>query len=161
MFDAFKGIDYWSVYPSSDGSRDVDLDNFATKMRESFKKRNVEEILIRNMPVAKRRFTKDVSFEETILSQLSSIIVNENIDLNGKCVCVIDDFSTNGTSCEATRHHLKKRGVRRIIFITMGKFGKYYRKLDFAVPTNTITTLEGEVNAYADVEFVKSLKDLM
>lgn len=159
MFEEFKDIDYWCVYPSSDGSKDLDLEEFVTKMRESFKKRTPGEILNRIKPVQKRRFVQNVPYQETIKNQIDSIQVNENIDLEGKCICVIDDFSTNGTSCEATRYLLKVRGVRKIIFISMGKFGKNYQRM--TEESEVIETLVGTVNNYADIEFVKSLKNLM
>ena len=47
--------------------------------------------------------------------------------VRGKCVCIIDDYITNGYSAEAAKHILFQAGVEKVIFISMGKFGtKYY-----------------------------------
>ncbi len=164
LFDEFKDIDYWCVYPTSDGSIDVDLHEFAKKMRESLNKTSPGDLLRRSKPVDKRRSKPNTSIFDTISTQINSIDVNlRDFDLKGKSVCVIDDFSTYGTSCETVRYLLEKEGVKKIIFITMGKFGKDYHKLvrDKATGKIIAKNILGDFNSGADIDFVKSLKELI
>lgn len=157
IFEESSQIDHWCVYPSSSGKEDIDLEIFVKKMRESFKKFKIQPILSRTKQVRKRRETNGLSFLDHVSIQLSSIEVNKDINLEGKCICVIDDFTTTGSSCETVRLLLRPYGVRKIIFITMGKFGREYTTI---INDKTTSSLRGEFNDSADLEFIKSLKDL-
>ncbi|HAF33277.1 hypothetical protein [Sphingobacterium multivorum] len=162
-FEEFKEIDYFGVYPSSSGKIDEDLEKFLTKFRESLGKKQYGQILIRTKAVAKRHLDRNSNHFQTIKDQVQSIVVNPKLDLVGRCVCIIDDFTTYGTSCETVRFLLQKVGVRKIIFISMGKFGvNYFKVVRNPFDNSYYTTyVQGEFNGKADSNFVYSLIDLL
>lgn len=88
--------------------------------------------------------------------------------LKGANVCIIDDFTTYGTSCETARILLQNAGVNKVLFIAMGKFGKSYNRYDYTIigdvfsgyafKQNKRTPMVGEFNAHnSDRAFIESL----
>ena len=91
--------------------------------------------------------------------------------MEGKCVCIIDDFTTYGTSCETARVLLEEAGVERLIFICLGKFGKEFHSYsytlkgdlydNFSYTKRKHTNLSGKFNYNANFEFIKTLGKLI
>lgn len=92
--------------------------------------------------------------------------------MKGKIVCILDDFTTYGTSCETARHLLESAGVEKIIFITLGKFGKEYHSYDYQLDGDIFDSftyskvgasrmLTGIFNTNANVEMLNSLNHLV
>lgn len=46
--------------------------------------------------------------------------------IKGKVICIIDDYITNGYSAEAAKHLLLSAGAKKVIFLSIGKFGSKY-----------------------------------
>ncbi|RZK06762.1 MAG: hypothetical protein EOO43_21745 [Flavobacterium sp.] len=107
-------------------------------------------------------------------SQFDSIHVNPYYRerLDGASVCIIDDFTNLGASCETTRNLLYRLGVKRIIFMAMGKFRKSYLRYkyrmdgDFFQPGYKFEQLErirlyGDINDASGKQFLESIKGLV
>jgi hypothetical protein len=170
----FEQVDYWGIYPSSGLEHNEDLQYFMDKARQSYKGLCKEPILIRRRPVAKRHLkSKAMRISEACDRQLETITINPYYrnKLKGKSVCIIDDFTTYGTSCETARTLLEAAGVRRLIFICLGKFGKEFYSFsyklkgdiysDFTYLQNSHKQLFGNFNYEANFEFIKALRKLM
>ena len=132
-----RDIDYWGVYPSSSkGSHNRDIHQLKEEARKIYKCRTKQEILIRTKDSPKRTsMSKDARLRDGCDSQFSTIKVNPYYRdrIEGKTVCIMDDFTTNGSSCETARHLLLEAGADKVIFITMGKFGSNYIKYKYKI----------------------------
>lgn len=127
----FEQVDYWGTFPSSDPQN---LNTSAAFIKESIrtmlngKPRNGPEILIRvkRMQSKHRSGQRRLSFKSD--NDFETLIVNPNLKgkLAGQTVCIIDDYITNGYSAEAARHLLLEAGAEKVIFVSIGKFGKKY-----------------------------------
>ena len=135
-----REIDYWGVYPSSNANTwNEDLVAFKEEARKIYKTREQEEIFIRKSNARKRhQMNKRHRKDEGCNSQFNTIILNPKYKgkLKGKTVCIIDDFTTYGSSCETSRILLNKEGIKKLVFITMGKFGKEYFKQYYEIEGN-------------------------
>jgi hypothetical protein len=176
IFKEFQTVNYWGVYPSSSVGENADLEYFAKKVRQSFGGRPCEPILIRHTASTKRHKLSTTMRETNGCSgEFATIKLNpyyqKNNKLLGKTVCIIDDFTNIGTSCETARHLLEMVGVAKLIFITMGKFGKVQLKYNYDMsgdPFDNYTfklrdksSLGGTFNPASDLEFIKSLGGLV
>jgi hypothetical protein len=170
----FETVDYWGIYPSSGVGGNQDLEYFKDKARESYKGVSKEPLLIRTTKVGKRHeMGRSDRISDGCNKQLDTIRLNPFYEnkLEGKTVCIIDDFSTYGTSCETARALLEKAGVAKLIFITLGKFGKEFYQYSYIIngdPFGKFTykkakplTLNGKFNTAANLDFIKSLALLM
>ncbi|WP_343692627.1 phosphoribosyltransferase [Chitinophaga sp.] len=170
----FEKVDYWGIYPSSGTGPNMDLEYFKDKARQSYKGISKEPIIIRHTPAVKRQGRPAAKrIEEACDLQLLTVRLNPYYEnkLKGKTVCIIDDFTTYGTSCETARNLLEKAGVAKLIFITLGKFGKEYHKYnynivgdpfgDFKASKLNHTTLTGTFNYKGNSEFIQTLGQLM
>src|SRR5699024_3484183 len=54
----------------------------------------------------------------------------------GKTVCIIDDYITNGYSAEAAKHILVHSGAKKVIFLSIGKFGTEYNRTEYRLTMN-------------------------
>jgi hypoxanthine phosphoribosyltransferase len=177
IVNEIENIDYWAVYPSSKVEQESDLDYFKELARTTFKIRTKEPLFIRHTQAVKRSDIRDGNrrISNGCENQFETICINPKYKkkLAGATVGVIDDFTSYGTSAETVRALLEKAGVEKIIFLTLGKFGRpYYRytyKLegDIFSPNYTATRLSipvllsGTSNDEADNAFVTSLKGLV
>ena len=75
------------------------------------------------------------------IRHFDSIIINPvyHGKLKNRAGCVIDDFLTNGTSFETARNLLLAENARKIIFVSLGTFGKSYVKQDYELRNNVST----------------------
>ena len=80
--------------------------------------------------------------------------------LKGRVVCVFDDYLTNGNTFEALRNLLIKCGVKKIIFVSIGKFKRRneseYVQKSFCIKGDVYSgryTAEFNTDAKHDVEF--------
>jgi hypothetical protein len=166
---------HWDIYPSSDCSRNQALGQFKEYGESLSNKLITEPILIRNSPVEKRHGKLSyVRIMDGCDSQFDSMILNPVFrnELKDSSVCVLDDYSTYGTSCEAARHLLRKAGARKLTFLTIGKFGVDYVKYSYRLYGDvfgkyTYKRIQergygmppGEMNDDATALFLKYLKE--
>ncbi|MFV8366191.1 phosphoribosyltransferase [Flavobacterium sp. XS1P27] len=178
IFKEVEDINYWGYYPSSTTNENVELKAFKEILRKSFKSStSPADLLIRTSNSPQR---KNMSEGDRIKygcdSQFDSIILNPWFKgkISGKNVCIIDDFTNHGSSCETVRHLLKKAGVNKIIFISIGKFRYDYKKFDYEIEgdvynagkysykrNGTFELIRGNVNNESSMELLTSLKDLV
>lgn len=171
-----RNVDYIGIYPSSSSTGNPDLEYFKETLRLQHKIRFNDPLLIRHTKVPKRHFKKrEDRLRDGCSSQFDSIIVNPKLsgNLKGKTVCIIDDFTTYGTSCETVRHLFEHEKVDSIIFLTLGKFGKSYYKYDYNLvgdvyskysykEQNGYTYVAGEFNENdSSTELVKRLGHIL
>jgi hypothetical protein len=176
IFKEFETVNYWGVYPSSGVEENTDLGYFSTKVRQTFNGRPCEPILIRHTKGVKRHKLTTAKREENGCDgEFDTIRINPHYSkdnkLKGKTVCIIDDFTNIGSSCETARHLLEQAGIAKLIFITMGKFGKTYVKYNYELTGDLYGTyyykrkdsnyVNGILNSSSDIEFVKSLGGLI
>lgn len=123
----FRDIKDWGIFPSSGINFNEDLNDFKEKARKLMNGKKVDPILIRHKAtwksheskaLGKDRLPSDRHFETIIINP-----VYKN-KLKDRVVCIFDDYLTNGTSFEATRNLLLHEGVKKIFFVSLGKFHK-------------------------------------
>ena len=56
--------------------------------------------------------------------------------LEGKVICVFDDYLTHGNSFETARNLLRSQHVERIIFVSIGRFDNPYMYQRYAIGGN-------------------------
>ncbi|CAM4389444.1 phosphoribosyltransferase [Flavobacterium terrigena] len=173
----FNEINYWGYYPSSTGKENEVLKTFKEVLRKTFSSsRKTDDILIRHKPSAAR---KNMSAAERISngcnSEFDTIILNPVYKhlLRGKNVCIIDDYTTHGSSCETVRKLLKKAGVNKIIFIALGKFKVDYKIYDYEIDgdvykvgytykcSGEFTAVRGTINPDYKTNLIESLNHLL
>lgn len=170
-----ENIDYWGVYPSSRVEQNSDLEYFKELARTTFKVRKNDPLFIRHTKSVKRNEYRGNRVDFGCENQFETMIINPAYKgkLAGKTVGVIDDFTTFGTSAETVRALLEKEGVAKVVFITLGKFGRDYYKYSYQIegdvysPGYTFTRtaeprlLRGSTNSASDTVFVNCLKGLV
>lgn len=124
--DELRKIDIWAAMPSSKGRPSEILLEFKEHCRYLTGKRLKEDLIIRNTPTKSSHLTNSnyrwLSVDAS--KHFDSMNINQCFHgkLNGKVVCVIDDYVTYGTTTEAVRALLESAGVARIIFVSIGRF---------------------------------------
>jgi hypothetical protein len=176
IMSELKNIDYWGTYPSSDGSLNSELEHIKDKARQSYGGRTNQPIFFRHSPSVKRH-EQGTKFREQDWcdSQLKTISLNPYYKdkIAGKNICIIDDFTRYGSSCETARFLLEEAGAAKIVFIALGKFGYDYFKYSYkitgdlfghftfkrgSIPPECLTT---SYNNGASKEFLTSLKNII
>jgi|GEM_PF-6532998 len=174
IINELQGVDVWTVYPSSTGIPNPELEYFKDKARQSLSNsRKTDPLFIRTKPTSKRQsLTKELRLKNGCDHELETLIVNPKYgNLTGKVICIIDDFTTYGTSCETARILLENAGVKKIVFLTLGKYGRdHYRynytfKGDpyksFAFSNEGYLKTNGTFNTNSDMAFLESLKEIV
>ena len=170
----FKKVDYWGIYPSSSTATNEDLQYYKEKARQSYECRTPHPVFIRQKATSKRHMkSTERRLEIGADEELETIRINDYYQnkLKGATVCIIDDFTNVGSSCETARALLEKAGVAKLIFITLGKFGKIYKAFEYTVhgdPYGEFTyergedkMLTGEFNNASDLQFIASLGEIV
>ena len=102
----FQNIDSWGVYPSSSVDSQPILEEFKELFRINYKSRFKKPILERiNDSQVRHQISKDERISSGCDNQFQTIRLNPHAKnyIEGKNVCIIDDFTTYGTSCETAR----------------------------------------------------------
>lgn len=137
----FKEVNYWGNFPSSSGDPNQSMVFLKEMLRCTHGgSKSDEQILIRKKPTTKKHGTeRDVRLMNKCAKDLDTIIINPNYErrLKNKVVCIVDDYTTNGYSSEAAKHLLLKVGVKKVIFLAVGKYGRVYWSTQY--------NLEGDV----------------
>lgn len=174
IFREMAGIKFWAIYPTSTGEVNADLEFFLKKARESYGGRPKAPIFLRHTISQKRHYKKsDERIKDGCKSQFATIRLNPKFQgkLKGESVCVIDDFTTYGSSCETIRHLLKEAGVSKIIFIALGKFGHNYYKYNYKINGDVFNEytaeevkpyelIAGDKNPASNMDFLLSINSL-
>ncbi len=177
IFKEMSDINYWGYYPSAAVGENAELKNLKEILRKSFKSsRTDHDILIRNTTSPQRKLMSEAArVQNGCDSQFQTIHINPWFKgkIEGKNVCIIDDFTNHGSSCETVRHLLKMAGVNKIIFISLGKFRYDYKMYDYTLKGDVFKsqgytfshtgyeTLSGTVNNSSSRELLNALNDLI
>ena len=174
IFKEVKDINYWGYYPSSDGKTNDELNEIKEILRKSFGCRSAHDILIRHKASPKRnKQSATLRAKNGCDSQFDTIHLNPwyRGKIGGKNFCIIDDFSTHGTSSETVRHLLKHEGANKVIFISLGKFKFTYKEYDYILDGDVFTPdytyikkgnyneYKGKTNSKYSDELLTSLND--
>lgn len=139
----FRDINCWAIMPSSSLTLNKDMYNFKERVRYFMKGRvpkklsddeEKNNLFLRHKPVRKSHQTDAyIRMSQGATVHLDSIYINEayrkgknGSSLEGKNICVFDDYLTHGNSFEALRNILKKAGANKIIFVSLGRFRRDY-----------------------------------
>lgn len=138
-------VDLWTYYPSSDDSNNPILEEFSETSRYLFgKTRKKHPLFIRHKNSGKRHYlNKEQRLKLACNSQFDTIHLNPRFkeQIKDKVICIIDDYSTYGSSSETARILLEKAEARKVIFITFGKFGSgnNYNKFEYEINGDIFT----------------------
>ncbi|WP_346931321.1 phosphoribosyltransferase [Clostridium sp.] len=152
----FRDIDHWAIMPSSGIYLNKDMYNFKEIVRffmkgnvprELLRNEEINNVFLRNTPVKKSHQTNsDIRMDQGATVHLKSIHVNDayrkgknGSKLEGKNICVFDDYLTHGNSFEALRNILKKAGASKIIFVSLGKFRRDYIFQEYDIKGDVFT----------------------
>lgn len=175
IVNTVESVDVWAIYPSSASSTNPDLEYFKDLARKAFNKRAVEPLFIRHTPAAKRHKTaKSIRLADGCDSQFATMHLNPYYrgKIEDKTICIIDDFNTYGSSSEASRNLLLAAGAAKVIFISLGKFGREYIKIDYEFDGDLYSpgykyrkkytaSVDGNFNNTADGAMLDSLKGIV
>ncbi|GAB6152930.1 hypothetical protein JCM17380_16800 [Desulfosporosinus burensis] len=125
--DEFREVQDWAIFPSSGTELNKDMLQFKERARIVMNGRKAAPLFIRHTPTRKSRGmekTERIPCDR----HFDTVILNESYKgkLKGRTVCVLDDFLTNGTSFETARNLLLTQNVKKIIFVSVGRFGTNY-----------------------------------
>lgn len=146
----FEDVEFWGTFPSSDPQNtDTSVAFIKEFVRTILDKKpiNGTELLIRKNKMKPKHGGENDRQTNKCNKDLETLIVNPDIikQIKNKVVCIIDDYITNGYSAESAKHLLFKAGVKKVIFISMGKFGqKYY---------STSYKIEGDITSIYQYDF--------
>lgn len=126
--------------------------------------RKSESVFIRHTATEKSRFDSrdDRQRDDYCLKHFQSICVNDKYKgkLKGRVVCVFDDYLTHGNTFEALRNLLIKCKVKKIIFVSIGKFKRkdesHYIQRSFSIEGDVYSknyTAEFNTTAHYEVKF--------
>lgn len=135
----FREVTTWAIMPSSGIELNKNMLEFKERARYCMKgavPRSISHgdkpnnVFLRSNGILK---SHKMSHEERMkfgsTRHFDSIVINDAYAggrLKNKVVCVFDDYLTNGNSFEAIRNILKKEKVKKIIFVSLGRFNRPY-----------------------------------
>lgn len=140
----FEQVNYWGTFPSANPENDDTSVSFlkeAVRVVVNGKPRNGPELLIRTKEMTAKHRSGNSRLNDKCNKDLETLIVNPKLrgKLNNQVVCIIDDYVTNGYSAEAAKHLLLAAGVKKVIFISIGKFGRKYFTTDYSIEGNVFS----------------------
>lgn len=157
----FKEVNIWSIMPSSSTSINEDLWTLKERARLLMGKKLHEPLFIRHTNIQQSHSIKDNNQRLYCNRHFSSININPEYrkKIKGKVICIIDDYLTNGTSFETLRNLLMYAGVKKVIFVSLGRFrrntGIEYYKQDYKLKGDVFSPnytfeLEHEIDIHGE-----------
>lgn len=132
--ERFKDVDYWMAMPSSSGKNENYVYKMVENTRYIMKNSRKKEMFIRHTPAEKSTSMEHFDrIEQGCSRHFNTICLNPYYKnrLEGAKVCVLDDYTTNGTSFETIRNLLTEAGVSEIILVAIGTFQNPYIKSNY------------------------------
>ncbi len=132
----FQEVNYWGTFPSSEKSNDSTTISYIKEVIRKVlnKSKSNKEILIRTKDISKKhQSNKEKRNNNKCQSDFESLKINDYYKekLKGATVCIIDDYTTYGYSAEAAKNLLLQEGVKKLIVITLGKYGYVYNEVNY------------------------------
>ena len=146
--DLFDDIELFGMIPSSDCTLNPDMFEFMQQVRYIKGKRlphnsmRNDNLLIREHPKRKAHRTgSSTRAQQGPVDEFSTLCINSEFaeKINklrraGKFnVCVFDDYMTFGNSFNAVRNLLNYLGANKIIFVSLGCFGRPFERWDYSI----------------------------
>ncbi|MBC2258241.1 phosphoribosyltransferase [Listeria booriae] len=133
----FSDIDIWGTFPSSNPDNQ---DTSVTFIKEAIRlidgsKVNKEPLIRHTKRQKKQTSGKQYKYENKINDDFQTLRANPVIKdkIKGAVICIIDDYITTGYSAEAAKHILLEAGAKKVIFISVGKFGREYFSTEYNI----------------------------
>lgn len=151
----FDDIELFGMIPSSDCSLNPDVFTFMQQMRYILGKRlphnsmDCENLLMRLSPKEKAHNTSgSVRVQRGPENEFSTLCINPEfrdkiIKLKKERrfnVCIIDDYVTYGNSFNAIRNIFKYLDADKLIFVSLGNFGRHLELWDYEIHGNVFHT---------------------
>ena len=149
--DLFDDIELFGIIPSSDCTLNPDMLDFMQQVRYIKGKRlphnrmHCDNLLI-------RAFSKEKAHEtdSSIRAQRGPEVEFSTLCLNAEFaekihrlkrtgrfnVCIFDDYMTFGNSFNAVRNILNHLGANKIVFVSLGNFGRPFERWDYDIQGN-------------------------
>ena len=121
----FKEVQDWACAPSSSTNGNTVMEDIKERVRYMMNGKKRERIFIRHTSCTKSRYDGDARKQDDYCQKhFTTINVNPYYKgkLKNRVVCVLDDYMNYGNIFEVLRNLLVSCGVRKIIFVAIGKF---------------------------------------
>lgn len=135
----YESVKYWGTFPSSNpDNKDTAVSFLKESVRHILNGKPTKgpELLIRQKSMKSKHSNNDLArIENKSNKDFESLIVNPELvnEIKGQVVCIIDDYITNGYSAEAAKHLLLAAGVKKVVFLSFGKFGRKYYSTNYDI----------------------------
>jgi hypothetical protein len=132
--EEFREVQDWAVFPSSGIDLNQDMVEFKERARYLMRGRRTDPLFIRHTATTKSH-TMSKSIRLSCNRHFDTIKLNDVYKgkLRGRTICVLDDYLTHGTSFETARNLLLSQGVKKMIFVSLGRFGKEYNIQNYKI----------------------------
>lgn len=150
----YEEVDYWGTFPSSNPANTLTSISF---LKESVRcivgggPRKGAELFLRIKEKPPKHLSGTKKYSDKGKEDFETLIVNPQhySKIKGKVICIIDDYITTGYSSEVAKTLLFAAGARKVIFLSIGKFGKKYFSTNYDIQGNVskhyAANLVGEV----------------
>ncbi|XP_068734364.1 uncharacterized protein [Montipora capricornis] len=140
----FREVQDWAVAPSSSPEPNEILTELKDRVRHMMNGKKSDAVFNRHSPTKKSRKDNPAKRQKDdyIQKHFRSICVSKDYKdkLKGRVVCVFDDYLTNGHTFEALRNLLVSCEVKKIIFVSIGKFKRetefFYIQRNYSIRGN-------------------------
>jgi predicted amidophosphoribosyltransferase len=114
----------WGIYPSHKGSQTGVLERIATLTSRMFREAYVPGLIYRHTPAVQSHKARQRGERTTLSNQLQTIHLDPDLrnKVRGRCIIIIDDFTTGSNSFEAARNILYNAGAAEVVCIAVGKY---------------------------------------
>lgn len=145
----FDDIELFGMVPSSDCQLNPDMFKFMTQVRYIKNKRlpknnmSYPNLLIRRKAKVKAHMLPNQSERSSMggIHEFNTLIINPDykdkinrLKKEGKFnVVIFDDYMTHGNTFNSVRNILKHLGANKIIFVSLGNFGRPFQKIDYNI----------------------------
>ena len=153
--DLFDDIELFGMIPSSDCTLNADIHDFVQQVRYIKGKRlphnkmQCDNLLIRKFSKEKAHETaSSIRMQSGPEVEFSSLCLNSEFadkicqlrDEGRFNVCIFDDYMTFGNSFNAVRNLLNHLGANKIVFVSLGNFGRAFERWDYDIQGNVFNT---------------------
>ncbi|WP_055068968.1 phosphoribosyltransferase [Clostridium massiliamazoniense] len=136
----FREIKDWGIMPSSGTELNKDMLDFKEKARILMYGKKEAPIFLRHTKTFKSHDPQNKDKDRIPCDRhFETIQINPAYKgkLKNRVVCIFDDYTTNGTTFETARNLLLKENVKKVFFVSLGKFGNGYYQQDYKITGNT------------------------
>jgi hypothetical protein len=124
----YRQVDIWTAYPSSRGGINPALGGLVSFVARLFRDRYFDDLLIRHTQSMDSGTSRLRDIQVDFYNQSNTMRVNSEHRqrIQGKCIVVMDDFTTRGYSGECARQLLLEAGAAEVACINIRKYGRDY-----------------------------------